>query len=78
MCSLFVAVIVDNLARTQAAANATKPKPKAVKVELNLRPLHVLTSFLGMPFKRGAVPLILSMCPPMAYCLKQHPLYHPV
>lgn len=27
-----MAVIVDNLARTQAAANATKPKPKAVKV----------------------------------------------
>ena len=28
-----MAVIVDNLARTQAAANASKPKPKAVKVE---------------------------------------------
>ena len=27
-----MAVIVDNLARTQAAANATKSKPKAVKV----------------------------------------------
>ena len=31
-----MAVIVDNLARTQAAANATKPRPKPVKVCLNL------------------------------------------
>ena len=32
LCSLFVAVIVDNLARTQAAANATKSNSKTVKV----------------------------------------------
>lgn len=34
-----MAVIVDNLARTQAAANATKSKPKAVKVATIIVPL---------------------------------------
>ena len=34
-----MAVIVDNLARTQAAANATKSKPKAVKVATTIAPL---------------------------------------
>ena len=39
--SLFVAVIVDNLARTQAAANASKPRPKAVKVCNKLPPSSI-------------------------------------
>lgn len=43
-CSLFVAVIVDNLARTQAAANATKPKPKSVKVHNQLLPMMISCS----------------------------------